>query len=146
MAFSLNRNVEEGLQWGPQPSLSHAAPHQLARGPPFRLSRTCPCDGHVLRGGDLGRAASSPCSPLKAAPLGHSPATRLVGWSHGRWTADGAGPGLHWAQVWGQPCGALCPPAPKSRGRAQGQSAASPASEISLICPSLTSMKAWLLC
>lgn len=146
MGFSLNRSVEEGLQWGPQAFPVSCCPTPAGTRPPFRLSCTCPCDGHVLRGGDLGRAASSPCSPLKAAPLGHSPATRLVGWSHGRWTADGAGPGLYWAQVWGQLCGALCPPAPKSRGRAQGQSAASPTSEISLICPSLTRVKAWLLC
>lgn len=146
MGFSLEQERRGRPAVGTSGLPCHAAPHQLARGPPFRLSHTCPCDGHVLRGGDLGRAASSPGSPLEAAPLGHSPATRLVGWSHDQWTADGAGPGLHWAQVWGQPCGALCPPAPKSRGRAQGQSAASPASEISLICPSLTSLKAWLLC
>ena len=83
------------------PSPSHAALHQLAHRPPFRLSRICPCDGHILRGGDLGKAASSPRSLLEAAPLGRSPATRLVDGSHDWWTADGARPGLHWAWVWG---------------------------------------------
>ena len=128
------------------PSPSHAALHQLAHRPPFRLSRICPCDGHILRGGDLGKAASSPRSLLEAAPLGRSPATRLVDGSHDWWTADGARPGLHWAWVWGQPCGALCPCQISWQSPRTKCSPFSLFSEISLICPSLTSVKAWLLC
>ena len=128
------------------PSLSHAAPDQLARGPPFRLSHTCPCGGHVLRGGNLGKAASGIRSPLDEAPLGRSPATQLVDGSHDWWTADGVGPGLHWAQVWGPPCRALCPPQVSWQSPRSKCSLSSLFSEISLICPSLTSVKAWLLC